>query len=133
MKRDISTIRSSGPIGYGEALLMVVGSTLVGMMIAPRWGSSAVDLIYLPAVLAAAALTGLGPAILAAVASALTYNFFFTAPVHTFRIHSPEDVVTVVILFVVALVTSQLAASIRRQARIAEDHAARNATIAGLA
>ena len=38
-----------------------------------------------------------------------------------------------VVLFVVALVTSQLAASVRRQARIAEAHAARNATIAGLA
>ena len=33
----------------------------------------------------------------------------------------------------VALATSQLAASVRRQARIAQAHAARNATIAGLA
>lgn len=112
---------------------MVAASTLAGLAIAPRWGNSAVDLIYLPAVLAAAALTGLGPAIFAAIVSAMTYNFFFTAPYHTFRIHSPSDLVTVFVLFAVALVTSQLAASIRTQARIAEAHAARNATIAGLA
>ena len=133
MKRDISTIRSSGPIGYGEALLMVVGSTLVGMMIAPRWGNSAVDLIYLPAVLAAAVLAGLGPAVLAAIASALSYNYFFTPPYHTLRIDSAPDIVTVIVLFAVALVTSQLAAGVRKQAQIARAHAARSATIAGLA
>jgi len=133
MDRSLSSTGPAPLAAYGLALLMVAASTLVGLAIAPRWGNSAVDLIYLPAVLAAAALTGLGPAILAAVAAALTYNFFFTAPYRTFRIHSPEDVVTVVILFVVALVTSKLAASIRSQARLAEAHAARNATIAGLA
>jgi len=119
--------------GYVEASLMVAAATLVGLALAPRWGDSAVDLLYLPAVLATAVLAGFGPALFAALASALAYNFFFTAPHLTFRIENPNDVVTVVVLFVVAVVTSQLAASVRRQARIAEAHAARNATIAGLA
>jgi len=119
--------------GYAEALLMVAASTLAGLAMAPRWGSSSVDLLYLPAVLIAAVSAGLGPALLAALASALAYNFFFTAPHMTFRIDNPSDIVTVVVLFAVAVVTSQLAASVRRQARIAEAHAARNATIAGLA
>jgi two-component system sensor histidine kinase KdpD len=123
----------ASPAAYGLALLMVAASTLAGFAMAPRWGTGAVDLIYLPVVLAAAAFGGLGPALLAAIAAALTYNFFFTAPFHTFRIHSPADIVTVVVLFAVALVTSQLAASIRAQARLAEAHAARNATIAGFA
>ena len=83
--------------------------------------------------LAAAIFCGLGPALLAALASALAYNFFFTAPYRTLLIHSPADLVTVVVLFLVAVVTSQLAGSVREQARIAEAHAARNATIAGLA
>jgi two-component system, OmpR family, sensor histidine kinase KdpD len=119
--------------GYAEASLMVAVSTLVGLAIAPRWGNSAVDLLYLPAVLGAAVLAGLRPALFAALASALAYNFFFTAPHLTFRIENPNDIVTVVVLFAVAAVTSQLAASVRRQARIAEAHAARNATIASLA
>jgi two-component system, OmpR family, sensor histidine kinase KdpD len=119
--------------GYAEALLMVAAATLVGLAVAPRWGNSAVDLLYLPAVLAAAILGGLGPALMAALASALAYNFFFTAPHLTFRIENPNDIVTVAVLFAVAMVTSQLAASVRRQARIAEAHAVRNATIAGLA
>ncbi len=112
---------------------MVAGSTLLGLAMAPRWGTAAVDLLYLPAVLGAAVLGGRWPALFAALASALAYNFFFTAPHHTFRIQDPADVVTVIVLFMVAVVASQLAASVRRQARIAAAHAARNATIAGLA
>lgn len=119
--------------GYAGALLLVAVSTLLGLAIAPRWGNSGVDLLYLPAVLAAASFAGRGPALLAALASALAYNFFFTAPHLTFRIDNPNDVVTVLVLFAVAVVTSQLAASVRRQARLADAHAARNATIAGLA
>src|SRR4051812_30565903 len=122
-----------GVRGYAEAMLLVAVSTLAGMLIAPRWGNGPVDLVYLPAVLAAAIVAGRGPALMAAVASAMAYNYFFTAPYRTFRIHSPADVVTVLILFLVAAVTSHLAASIRRQAQIAEAHAARNATIAGFA
>jgi two-component system sensor histidine kinase KdpD len=84
-------------------------------------------------VLAAASFAGLGPALLAALAAALAYNFFFTAPRLSFHIDNPNDVVTVLVLFAVAVVTSQLAASVRRQARRADANAARNATIAGLA
>ena len=112
---------------------MVAVSTVVGLAVAPRWGNDAVDLLYLPAVLAAAVLAGLGPSVFAALASALAYNFFFTEPRLTFRIDDPGEIVTVVLLFLVALVTSQLAASMRRQARLAEANGARNATIAGLA
>src|SRR5436309_1634114 len=118
---------------YAGAIAMVAASTLVGLWVAPRWGTAAVDMIYLPAVLAAAALWGLGPAVVAGIAAALAYNFFFTAPVHTFRIDRVTDIVTVLVLLLVALVTSKLASGIRAQARLAAAHAARNATIAGFA
>src|SRR5262245_25283993 len=52
---------------YAETLAMVGASTLAGMLIAPRWGNSAVDLLYLPAVLAAAGFYGLSPGVLAAI------------------------------------------------------------------
>ena len=118
---------------YAETLILVAASTLIGMLVAPRWGNSAVDLLYLPAVLAAAGFYGIGPGIVAAVGSALAFNFYFTHPYHTLRITSPQDVATVALLFLVALVTSRLAAGMRAQARAAKASAARNATIAGLA
>lgn len=118
---------------YAETLVMVAASTLVGMLVAPRWGNSPVDLLYLPAVLAAAGLYGLGPGFVAAVSSALAFNFYFTQPYHTLRISSPQDVATVAFLFLVALVTSQLAARMQAERQAARKSAARNATVAGFA
>ena len=105
---------------YVLALLMVAAASLAGLLIAPHWGNSGVDLLYLPGVLAAAGFYGLMPGLVAAGASALAFNYFFTAPIHTFRISSPQDVVTVALLFLVALVTSQLAARMRAGAAV--DH-----------
>lgn len=122
-----------GAVGYVGAVVLVALSTLVGSALAPQWGNSPVDLLFLPAVLAAGVFAGLGPALVAALLSALAFNYFFTAPYHSLRIHSPADVLTMVVLFLVAVVTSQLAASLRRQALLAQAHATRNATIAGLA
>jgi len=123
----------NGLRAYVVAMLLVAASTLVGMAISPRWGNAAVDLAYLPAVLVMAVFAGRGPAFAAALASPLAYNYFFTEPYHTFWIRSPADVFSVAMLFAVAAVTSHLAASVRSQAAIAQAHAARNATIAGLA
>jgi two-component system, OmpR family, sensor histidine kinase KdpD len=118
---------------YTGAVALVAVSTLIGLWIAPRWGTAPVDMIYLPAVLAAAALWGLGPGVVAGAGAALAYNFFFTEPVHTLRMDRVSDVVTVAVLLIAALVTSKLASGIRGQAQLAAAHAARNATIAGFA
>ena len=118
---------------YAETLAMVALSTVVGLVVAPWWGTLAVDLLFIPSVLASATLYGLRPALFAAACSALAYNFFFTQPIHTFRVSEPDELVTIAILFLVAVVTSQLAARMRDQARSAAAHASRNATIAGLA
>src|SRR5437764_2950815 len=132
--RDVSIAAVGDAVrACAGTLAMVAASTLLGLWIAPRWGTAPVDMIYLPAVLGAAALWGLGPGLLGGITSALAYNFFFTAPVHTLRIDRVADVVTVAVLLIVALVTGRLAAGIRKQAQIAASHAARNAVIAGFA
>lgn len=118
---------------YSGALLLVALSTVVGIYLASRWGNTPVVMLYLLPVLAAAIYGGLGTGLVAALASALAYNYWFTAPLHTFMIHEAADVVTVVVLFLVAVVCSQLAASVRKQAQLASQHAARNAAIAGFA
>lgn len=122
-----------GVARYAAAQALVAISTVVALWIASRWGTAAVDMIYLPAVLGAAIWFGFGPAVLAAASSALAYDYFFTEPIYTLRIHGAANLVDVVMLFLVAFVTSQLVSAVRRQSRIAEEHAARNATIAGFA
>lgn len=119
--------------GLFESLAMVGAATLAALLVPPGWGDAAIVLLYLPPVLAAASVYGLWPALVAAVASTLAYDYFFTEPYHTLVVDSAADAVTVVMLFLVAAVTSRLAGSLREQARLAAAHAARNATIAGLA
>lgn len=118
---------------HAGALLLVAMSTIAGLLVSARWGNSPVVMLYLPAVLAAAVYGGLWSGLFAAVTSTLAYNFYFTVPLHTFAINQATDVVTVIVLFLVAVVSSHLAALVRRQAQLASEHASRNATIAGFA
>jgi len=112
---------------------MMAATTGTGLLIAPRWGTTPVALLYIAPVLAAAVWFGFWPALATTIVSPLIYNYCFTEPYHTLLIRSPADVVSVVVLFLVALVVSRLAGSAREQARLAEAHAVRNATIAGFA
>ena len=133
---DRSAARHAAPqryAGLAATLLLIVGATLAGQLIARQWGSEPVALLYILPVLVAAVTNGLWPSLAAAVASTLAYNFYFTRPYHSFTIDRPTDVVTVSVLFLVALVVSRLAASLRAQSERADAHAARNATIAGFA
>ena len=124
---------SSTSLAYSAAFAMVAISTLIGLAVAPGWGVGSVNMLFLPSVLASAVLFGRGPAAAAAVLSTLAYNYFFVAPVHSFRIDRSEDLLTVAILLLVALATSELAARLRTQSRVAAAKAARNAIIAGVA
>lgn len=118
---------------YAASLAVVAVSTLFALWVAPPWGAAPVAMIYLLAVIVAAALWGIGRGLVAGIASALAYDFFFTKPVHTFRMDRMADVITVVILLLAALATTQLAGRIGDQARVSATDAARNAAIAGFA
>ena len=119
--------------GLALAQLGIAAATVAGQLIVVRWGTGPVVLLYLLPVLGAAIYSGLWSSLVAAVVATLAYNFFFTEPVHTLLISSPASAVTVAILFLVGVVTSSLAGSLREHALVARTHAARNATIAGFA
>lgn len=131
----LDRVRSAkASITHTSAALLLAGiSTAIGVLTASRWGNAPVVMLYLPPVLYAAIYAGLCSGLLISFASALAFNYFFTSPYHTLVIHSPADAVTMVVLFIVAAVCSQLAASVRRQSRLAAEHAGRNAAIAGFA
>lgn len=78
--------------------------------------------VYLIAVVAVAIACGPIEAVLTAVASALIYNFFFTAPHYTLVISDPGVWLSVVLLLFVGVVVGELAALQRQRA---EDAGAR--------
>src|SRR5262249_52373582 len=77
---------------------------------------SSVSLVFLAAVLVSAVRFGLGPALLASLASVLAYNFFFLPPLYTFTIADPENVVALFFFALVAVIASNLGARVRAQA-----------------
>ncbi|CAN5310451.1 sensor histidine kinase KdpD [soil metagenome] len=99
------------------------GLAFVGLATLTAWGLDSaferVDLgvIYLAAVVAAGALYGLRPALTAATAAFLIYNFLFLQPRYSFGIGSPTDLLTLVVFWGVALLTGALAGRVREQAK----------------
>ncbi len=67
-----------------------------------------VALLYLIPLGLITAFWGLGPGITSALATFLTFNYFFIKPYYTFAVHRPADVVILVIFLIVAIVISQL-------------------------
>jgi two-component system, OmpR family, sensor histidine kinase KdpD len=65
-------------------------------------------LLYLTAVVGIAFGGGLRPAVPAAIASVLLINWFFTPPLHTWKIADPEDLVALLVFLVVAASVSVL-------------------------
>ena len=81
-------------------------------------------MLYLLTVLISAIYGGYTAALLAAVLSALAYNFFFIEPVHTFTIASPHEVFGLLIFIVAALIAGGLASRLSDQATSASYRAA---------
>src|SRR5687767_9125649 len=102
--------------GYIAALAAVAIVTAVIGAIEARADIPNVLMLYLVAILGAATLAGRGPAIVASVASFLSFNWFFLAPVHTLLIGDQNEWFALVLFIVTALITGQLAADQRVRA-----------------
>src|SRR5262245_29203724 len=108
---------------YVESLVAVLIALVVGLLLQQVLGVASIALAFLTAVLVVAIAHGLWPALLASVASALAYNFFFLPPLYTFTIADPENVVTLFFFTLTAIVTSNLTARVRAQALVARGRA----------
>src|SRR5487761_437408 len=115
-------MRRLGP--YVVALIGVVAITFAIALLTSSANVPGLSAIYLLLVLWLAARWGRGPAVVASIAAFLLYDYFLVPPVGTFAVRGPSEVFELVVLLAVALVTSQLAASIRRARATSEALAA---------
>ena len=123
-------VRPPAVRGILLGLGLVAVTTAIAVAIHPLVGPNSIDLLYLLPTVATATLFGLRPSLVASVAAALAYNFFFLPPLYTFTISDPQNVVTLVVLTVVAVVASQLAGRLKREATIGARTATENAALA---
>jgi two-component system, OmpR family, sensor histidine kinase KdpD len=130
-REDEPALRRAGAArGFAAGLGMVATTTGVAVLIGPIVGANSIDLIYLLPVIATATLFGLRASLAASLAAALAYNFFFLPPLYTFTISEPQNVVTLLVLIVVAVVASQLTGRLKREATIGARMASENAALA---
>ena len=80
-----------------------------------------ISLVFLAAVLLVAVRSSLGPALVCAVLSFLTYDFLFIPPNFSFAIQREEDVLTLLFFLLMAALTGNLAARQRRQLQALRD------------
>jgi two-component system sensor histidine kinase KdpD len=72
-------------------------------------------MLFLLAVMIAAAWFGRGPALLAAALSVAAYDFFFVPPFHTFSVSDRNYFLTFAMMFGVSIAISELVGRLRRQ------------------
>jgi two-component system sensor histidine kinase KdpD len=93
---------------YLPGVAYVAVATLVAWYLDRTFRASDLGMIFLTAVLTAAVLQGLRPALLAAGLAFLVYNYLFLEPRYSFVIGSPTDLLTLMVFLAVALVTGAL-------------------------
>ncbi|MGA7449907.1 MAG: sensor histidine kinase KdpD [Rhodoplanes sp.] len=108
---------------YAIAFAAIAAALSLSELIRPAFGVENVDLVFLTAVVGVAVRCGLWPSLFASVLAALCYNFFFLPPLYTFTIAEPTNAAALFFFTVVAVIVSQLAARVRRQADAAMNRA----------
>jgi two-component system, OmpR family, sensor histidine kinase KdpD len=103
--------------GHVGALAFVALTGAIAGLLDQLASGANLAMIFLLSVLGAGLAFGLWPAVTAAAAAALVYNFFFLEPRLSFVIGHPTDVLTFVVFFVVAMTTGWLTGRIRDQSR----------------
>jgi two-component system sensor histidine kinase KdpD len=121
---------------YAWALAAVGLVTLALLAAHSLWpwiSYQAVGLIELLAVLLIAVYLGRGPALLAALTSAVSWNFLFIQPRFTFEIAALEDIILFLLYFMIALIAGTLTARLRTRERQAQYNADRRMALYALA
>src|SRR6266446_5435638 len=109
---------------YGIAFAGAVVVTAAIALISTRFQVPGLSAFYLLLVLWLGATWGRGPAVAGSIAAFLLYDFFFVPPVGTFAVRGQSELLELFVLLAVALVTGQLASSLRRTQGAAEALAA---------
>ncbi len=117
---------------YGAGIMYLVLATAICFLMYPYFHLSNLIMVYLLGVMLTATGCGRGPAILTSFLSVLAFDFFFVPPRFSFTVEESQYIVTFVVMALVALVISHLAAGMRQQTAIARVQERQAAAMHGL-
>jgi len=95
-------------LSYLYPVAIIAAATGLLYLFRDTLNPSIVALLYLLPVLFSTTRWGLGPGILAGVLTFLCYNFFFLEPYYTLQVHNSQDIIALIIFFILAVVVNQL-------------------------
>ena len=104
---------------YGWALATTAVCTLVAFAMYPYFELANIVMAYVLGSALAGARFGRGPAIVAAVANVLAFDFCFVPPRFTFSVADAQYVVTFAVMLGVTILIANLMATVRQQTRVA--------------
>jgi hypothetical protein len=96
------------------ALAAPLAASAVLLPFRASWSNTNVALLLVVVIVGVSAIGNRAAGALAAVGSAVWFDFFFTLPYYRFTIASSDDVTTAILLLATGLAVSQLAARARR-------------------
>ena len=100
---------------YLTAALIVTLTAVICFFIKGLIGYQVVSFALLFVVSTLAFFFGTGPILVAATMSALIWDFFFIPPPYTLHVDKPEDMLMLVMFFIIALLSGVLTSRIKRQ------------------
>lgn len=111
---------------YLLAALACAAVTLLSWPLQWHFAQSNIVMLFLLAVLGVALRLGRGPAVLASFLSVGLFDFFFVAPKLSFAVSDVQYLITFAVMLTVGLITGQLTAGLRYQARVSAEREARS-------
>jgi two-component system sensor histidine kinase KdpD len=106
--------------GYAAAAGVCAVATALAWALFGRFEATNLVMVYLLGVLGVAYRYGRGPAVATSVLSVALFDFLFVPPYYSFAVSDSQYLLTFGVMLVVGLVISNLTASVRLQARVAQ-------------
>ena len=100
---------------YVFAILVVTITVALAFLLPWLFPHASRALLFLTGVLVVSAKASLGPSLLASFLSFLAFNFFFTEPVHTFKVADDGDATTLAFFLLVSAISGNLASRMRQE------------------
>src|SRR6202521_4261912 len=111
--------RTAKRLRYVWALLACLATTLIATPLQPYFDLANIVMLFLLTVVLIAVKFGRRPAVLAAFVSVASFDFFFVPPRFSFSVTNVQYLLTLVVMLAIALITGQMTAGLRYQARVA--------------
>ena len=126
---DTGDRRRSKRLRYFWSVLACAGVTMVTLPLAVHFDRANIVAVFLLAVVLVAVRLGRGPAALAALLSVASFDFFFVPPRFSFAVSDVQYLLTFAVMLTVGLITGQLTAGLRFQARVASHREERSGSL----